>query len=245
MKGMIFAAGIGSRLKPFTDLHPKALVEVGGRPMLYHVIEHMATIGITDIVVNVHHFASQIIKYLVDNNNFGLNISISDESDRLLDTGGGLAKALPLLGYNDSILVHNADILTNVNLSDLIKVNDTTSDATMLCATRTSSRQLYADAHGRLCGWQNLTTTETKPAGFQPNGLQQVAFSGIQIVNPSLLPKLQTYAKGNDCFSIVPFYLDCLNTLDIRLYQASNPYQWFDVGKPQTLTAAREWICRS
>ena len=118
MKAMIYAAGLGTRLRPLTDDRPKALIEVGGKPMLQHVIENIKKAGITRAVVNVHHFAGKVIDFLDRNGNFGIDIAISDESDRLLDTGGGLLKARPLLDGDEPILLHNADILTDLDLRD-------------------------------------------------------------------------------------------------------------------------------
>lgn len=240
MKGMIFAAGIGSRLKPFTDHHPKALVEVGGKPMLRRVIENMAAAGITRIVVNVHHFANQIIDYLADNDNFGLNISISDESNCLLETGGGLLKALPLFDNNEPVLVHNADILTDIDLKTIIDSHcSTRADVTLWVKDRISSRKLYFDAGMRLKGWQNLTTHESRPEGFTADAtMRERGFSGIQVISPTAFDALRKYGEPDAKFSIMPFYLANVETLDIRGCEIDA--RLIDIGKPESLTEARK-----
>lgn len=196
MKGMIFAAGLGTRLKPFTLTAPKALVPLSGVPMLERVIRSMAPAGIRDIVVNVHHFAPKIVEFLRRNDNFGLNIAVSDESDLLLDTGGGLLKARPLLddGSGEPILLHNADIFTDLPLGAMIEAHETSgADVTLLCAHRDSSRTLYfRDNH--LCGWQNLKTGELKPAGFRPDETADSSpFGGVHIVSPKIFPLLEKF----------------------------------------------------
>lgn len=249
MKAMIFAAGLGSRLKPFTLNHPKALVSVGGKPMLQRVIENISSAGVTEIVVNVHHFADQIIDFLKRNNNFGLDIKISDESDCLLDTGGGLLKAKELLiagNPDDAILLHNADILTDVPLSEIFKAHcQNNSDITLLCSHRKSSRTLYFEStSSRLVGWESLATGETKPAGFVKEVcLDSSPFGGVHIIKKSVLERLEEWNKGGATpFSIIPFYLENLNTLNIRRFLLSPKYYWFDVGSAEKLAVAEEYI---
>lgn len=243
IKGMIFAAGIGSRLKPFTDSHPKALVEVGGVTMLERVIKNMKKAGISDIVVNVHHFASQIVDFIAVNDNFGCKISISDESEKLLDTGGGLLKAAPLLSDCDGILVHNADVLSDIDLQDLIQQYLSAKPlATLSVSPRTSSRLLYFDSEFKLKGWGNTKSGETKPAGFSPLPFYRaLAFSGIQIVNPAIFPLLEEYRENvGDVFSITPFYLSVCEEHLIKGDVLKEGTRWFDVGRPETLAQARE-----
>ena len=174
MKAMIFAAGLGSRLKPLTDTKPKALIEVAGKPMLEHVILKLKASGFNEIVINVHHFADQILDFLQANHNFGVDIHISDETEELLDTGGGLEKAgkyfiSPCHEDKNGILLHNVDILSNCNLQDLIRFHQQTPDvyATMLVSRRITSRYLLFDGNNLLCGWINKTTGEVKPAGLK------------------------------------------------------------------------------
>lgn len=249
MKAMIFAAGLGSRLKPYTLHHPKALVSVGGKPMLQRVIENIASAGVTEFVVNVHHFADQIIEFLNQNNNFGLDIKVSDESNCLLDTGGGLLKAKELLisgNPNDEILLHNADILTDAPLSEFFNYHrQLDSDITLLCSRRKSSRTLYFNtANSRLVGWENLSTGETKPVGIVRDGnIDSSPFGGVHIINTSVLQRLEEWNGGSlTPFSIIPFYLENLNVLNIRRFLLPSQYFWFDVGSTDKLAVAEEYI---
>ncbi len=243
MKALIFAAGLGTRLYPLTASCPKALVEVAGKPMLQHVIENIKKTGIHDVVINVHHFADQIIRFVADNNNFGLNIAISDERQKLLETGGGLLKAIPLLGESDQILIHNADILTDLDLNRIIAANN--SEATLLVGQRNSSRQLVFDRSDmKLRGWVNKSTGATKPAtlSIDPATDIEMSFNGIHIFSPTLFPELQRYADSiqSDAFSITPFYIHSVQ----HGHQISginlNGYRWFDIGKPESLSAAQQ-----
>lgn len=236
---MIFAAGLGTRLMPLTKEKPKALVEVAGHTMLEHVIRHLIKAGINDIVINVHHFAPKIIDFLRDNNNFGANIKISDETQLLLDTGGALAKAYPLLKNYDNILIHNADILTDLNLTDMLAFHETTgSDATLLISNRQSSRYLYFDRNNmRLNGWANHKTGDTLPSDFSPNDYTGFAFGGIHIMRNSMLANLKKY-NSEDVFSIIPFYIDSCRKTKITGYYPNCQYQWFDIGSPEKLRYA-------
>ena len=164
MKAMIFAAGLGTRLKPLTDHMPKALVPVAGKPMLEHVIEKLKASGFNEIVINVHHFGNQIIDFLKEKDNFGIQIWISDETEELLDTGGGIKKAAHF--FDEPFLVHNADILSNVNLKALYEYHQASgNDATLLVSPRKTVRYLLFEEN-RLCGWVNKDTLQTKPEGF-------------------------------------------------------------------------------
>lgn len=245
MKGMIFAAGIGSRLRPFTDHHPKALAQVGGEPMLRRVIEKFKAAGVLDIVVNVHHYPDQIKEFLRANDNFGANITISDESDTLLDTGGGLLKARPWLDGDEPILVHNADILTDFSISDMETAHKRSgAAATLLAFRRESSRQLYFDADGSLRGWQNLKTSELKPLGFCPEAdFERLAFGGVHIVEPRLFPLLEDYsASAGAVFSIIPFYLATLAKERYKAFAPKAGFAWHDIGTPEKLAAAEAML---
>lgn len=241
MKAMIFAAGVGSRLKPWTDYHPKALVEVGGEPMLGRVIQRLIAVGVDEIVVNVHHFASQIKEYLVENGNFGTQIHISDEGDRLLDTGGGLLKASAWLKGDEAIFLHNADIFCDVDLSAMLAHHTITrADATLLVSDRKSSRAFLFDSNLRLQGWRNQVDGRTIPAELhQLDNLFPKSFGGIHIINNSILMELSKWPR-NDAFSITPFYAQSADMLDIRGYIPSEAYHWFDVGRMETLQQARK-----
>ena len=225
---MIFAAGLGTRLKPLTDTMPKALVPVGGRPLLWHVIMKLKDSGFERIVVNVHHFAQQIIDYLAANQNFGLDIRISDESEKLLETGGGIKKALPLFDPHSPILIHNVDILSNVDLSQL-----DVDVPTLVVSERKTKRYLQFDESMRLIGWKNIETGEVK--GREGRSL---AFSGIHVFHPSLFPLLNDWPER---FPIMDFYLKvCAHHL-VRGVEVKN-LQLLDVGKLDTLEQAKSFI---
>lgn len=240
--GMIFAAGLGTRLKPFTLDHPKALVEVGGVPMLGRVIERMKSVGITEIIVNAYHFADQIIDYIGSNSRFGIDITISDERPTLLDTGGGIARAFAdtRRPAPAAIVVHNADILTDFPLDRMINEHfSSEADATLLVDRRDSSRQLFFDRRGHLCGWKNIKSGAE--IGDCPADRGE-AFGGVHIISPTLIPELRACAKQNAVFPIVPFYLDRRADFAITAYTPTEPYAWFDVGRPETLAAARKFM---
>ncbi len=232
MKALIFAAGLGTRLKPFTDSHPKALVPVGGEPMLGRVIRAVKAAGVSEIVVNAHHFADQIEQFLAANGNFGVQIHVSDERRLLLDTGGGLLHARRFIDGSEPILLHNADVLTNLPLNLL----ELKGDATLAVSCRPSSRQLRFDSAGRLCGWINHNTGETK--GLASGG-ELRSFNGIHLVSPQIFPALAAY--GEEVFSLTPFYVKNASELSIYAYDMS-PYHWFDVGRPESLAAACQWV---
>ncbi len=239
MKAMIFAAGLGTRLKPLTDHMPKALVPVAGKPMLEHVIEKLKASGVNEVVINVHHFANQIIDFLKAKDNFGIRIWISDETDELLDTGGGIQKASNYL--NEPFLVHNADILSNVDLKALYDYHLTSgNDATLLVSPRKTVRHLLFDENDRLCGWVNKDTLQTKPEGFvyQPESQKELAFGGIHVISPSLFQYMKDW-KGK--FSIMDFYLQTCREARLGGY-VKNDLQLIDIGKPETLAQAEAFI---
>lgn len=246
MKAMIFAAGLGSRLGEVTQTMPKALVEIGGVPMLKRVILRVKEAGVREIVINVHHFADKITDYLNQNENFGLDIKISDESDLLLDTGGGLLKARDLLEGDEPILLHNADILTDVNLAGMIKWHKTMNhDVTLLTADRKTSRYLLFDSDMKMKGWENINSGEVKSPfkSLDYTLLSRYAFGGIHIVSQKIFDMLQGYSSAEQKFSIMPFYIAMCDRLDIRGYDAGE-YQWIDIGKPSSLKEARNIASR-
>ena len=237
---MIFAAGLGTRLKPLTDHMPKALVPVSGKPMLEHVIEKLKAAGFDEIVINVHHFANQIIDFLKEKNNFGITIHISDETDFLLDTGGGIKKAAPY--FDEPFLIHNVDILSNTDLKALYNYHlQSGNDATLLVSPRQTTRYLLFNSDRRLCGWINKDTLQTKPEGFiyQPNVQKEYAFSGIHIISPGLFKYMDE--KWNGKFSIMDFYLQLCQEALIGGY-VKEDLQLIDIGKPETLAKAEEYI---
>ncbi len=249
MKAMVFAAGIGSRLKPFTDEHPKALAPVAGVPALKRVLVKLREARVSRVVVNVHHFADQITDFLAKNGNFGLDLRISDETDRLLDTGGGLLKAAPMLfdGSDEPVLLHNADIITDFPLEEMLAAHRIGGAmATLMTSERKSSRLLYFDDENTLEAWQNVKTGEVRPAGRSLVGLHAAAFGGVHIVGRQIEPLLREYASrlgGGDeipAFSLVPFYLDVIGKGRSIAYTPSEPFSWFDIGTPEKLRQASE-----
>src|SRR5690606_32019928 len=154
MKAMIFAAGMGTRLKPLTDTIPKALVPVGGKPLLQHIIEKLKRFGFNEIIINIHHFGQQIIDFVQENNSFDIRIEFSDEREQLLDTGGGIKKAAWFFDDNKPFLVHNVDILSNIDLQELYHFHlKNNTIATLLCSIRQTSRYLLFDTDNHLRGW--------------------------------------------------------------------------------------------
>lgn len=244
MKAIIFAAGIGSRLKPFTDSHPKALVPVAGVPMLERVINKLKSTGVDEFVVNVHHFADQIKGFLRANDNFGTEIHISDESGLLLDTGGGLLKARQWLSDTDEpFIAHNADILTDAPLYKMISAHkQAKADITLLAAHRSTSRYLLFDTDMRMHGWTNIATGEVKPPQLNAADFKPMAFGGVHIISPAIFNDLQSYADscGTAAFSLMPFYISACPTLRIYAHQQEQGTYWHDVGKPQSLAHAEE-----
>lgn len=241
MNALIFAAGLGTRLRPYTNDRPKALVEVGGVPMLERVILKLKESGIKKIVVNVHHFAEKIVEFLQSKDNFGLEIAISDETGLLLETGGGILKAEKLLG-NEPFIVHNADILTDFPIEEMIERHiKSGADITLLADSRKTSRYLFFDENKRMKGWGNLPENKFLPEGFEPdNNVTPLAFGGVHILNPSVFAPLSQFAADRNltAFSIIPFYADSCRCLVINGYTPDKTYRWIDIGKPESLAEA-------
>lgn len=242
MKALVFAAGLGTRLKPLTDTVPKALVEVGGKPALEHVMRKIIAAGVTDITVNVHHHAGKVREFLASRHWGDVTVRVSDESEQLLDTGGGLLAAQELLGCCEPILLHNADILTDFPLEEMIECHSASgADCTLLTSERSSSRRILFDSDGRMRGWTNTSTGQVRPEGLDATGLTPCSFGGVHIVEPVLFPMLADYAEeAGRVFSIMPFYIDKCNNLNIRSYSPSAAYRWFDIGRPETLDTCRK-----
>lgn len=239
MKGMIFAAGLGTRLRPLTDDKPKALVEVGGKPMLQRVIEKFKAAGVTDIVVNVHHFAEKIISFLDSNNNFGLSIHVSDERERLLDTGGAILKARRWLDGDEPFMVHNADIVTDFDISAMLREHVGTGAAvTMLVDHRDTSRYLLFDSDRVMRGWMNTKTAERLPDGLDISDLTPLAFGGVHILSPSRVYSKMENFSTDEKFSIIPFYASLCQSDKLIGYTPDGHYDWIDVGRPDTLAKA-------
>lgn len=252
---MIFAAGLGTRLKPLTDTMPKALVRVGGEPLIKRVIMNLAAAGVNRIVVNVHHFAEQIIDYLKDNDNFGLDIRISDETAGLLETGGGIKKAAPLFDPAVPILIHNVDILSNVNLSEFYQVASLSEngkvkseesncrddvDAVLLVSWRKTKRYLLFNDDMKLVGWTNIETGEVRSPypDLDPKKCRMYAFAGIHALSPRLLKMMDEFP---DRFGIIDFYLKACATHNIKGY-VKDDLKLMDIGKLDTLAQAEEFL---
>lgn len=244
MKAMILAAGLGTRLRPWTERHPKALVPVAGVPMLERVIMKLKSEGFSYIIVNVHHFAGQIIEFLASRD-FGVEISVSDESGMLLDTGGGLVKATELLSVEDGpLLVHNVDILSDASLRRLMESHSSGTDAaTLLVSDRESSRRLVFGGDMGLRGWHHLGEERFRPEGFMPcEGDLEYAFSGIHVVGADMLSEMRAL-MGECAFPVMDYYLSPLRKCKVRGHVQTG-LSLIDIGKPATLSQADELLRR-
>ena len=242
---MIFAAGLGTRLKPLTDTLPKALVPLAGKTLLQWQIEKLKAAGITDIVVNVHHFPDMIINYLDENNNFGCNIQVSDERDMLLETGGGLRKAEALLSSEvqdfrssgEGILICNVDILSNIDIPTLLKAYNPNEMGVVVVSKRETQRYLLFNEENRLCGWTNIATGEVKGKA----AAQHLAFSGMQVLNPRIFDYMdEVVAQKGEKFSLIDLYLSIAQKEILRAYIPEN-YRMMDVGKINQLSEAESF----
>lgn len=233
MKAMIFAAGLGTRLKPLTDTMPKALVPLAGKPLLQWQVERLREAGITDIVVNVHHFPDMIIDAIRRAGGWGCNIRISDERDRLLDTGGGLRKAMSLLTTKEPILACNVDILSNIDLKALIRRYEQTGRSQLVVSDRPTQRYLCFDGQGLLQGWTNIATGELKGSDGR-----HFAFSGLQILNEEVLSRLDEMPEEK--FSLIPFYLHIMQTTPLQAFVPTD-YRMMDVGKIDQIAEAERF----
>lgn len=241
MKAMLFAAGLGTRLKPFTDSHPKALAIVNGKTLLERNIRYLQKFGIRDVIVNVHHFADQIIDTIKINDGWGSTITISDERDAVLETGGGLKKAAWYFEAEKEFVVMNVDMLTDLDLAEMIMQHQQEKPlATLAVTQRKSSRYFLFDWNSHLCGWRNTQTGEEKPADLKDRmedyeELKMKAFSGIQVVNSLLFSMMEQEGK----FSMVDVYLSLMQKKYINSFDHSGGLL-VDVGKPENVLRAEE-----
>lgn len=236
MKAMIFAAGLGTRLRPLTDSMPKALVPVGGIPMLQRVIVKLKAAGISGFVVNVHHFARQIEDFLAENGDFGVSVEISRELERPLETGGGMRKAEPYLG-GGRFLVHNVDMLSDLDVRGFIAADRPSSLATLLVTdSEDADRYLLFDDRMRLAGWTNVRTGEVKSPypDFDPSRCRRLSFCGIHIVSPDVFPLMQAWPEK---FSIIDFYLSVAASHEI-VGVCVPGLKIIDIGSPDKLAEA-------
>lgn len=230
---MIFAAGLGSRLKPWTDHHPKALAPVNGKSLLQRNIEYLQRHGIFEVIVNVHHFAQQIVEAIETHNGWGSQVTISDETSEVLETGGGLKKAAWYFEGEKDLVVMNADILTDMDLTAMVDAHHRSGAlATLAVSERSTSRYFLFDHQQLLCGWKNVHTGEEKivrPAdAYLPK-----AFSGIHVIDTQLLGLIRRDGK----FSMVDVYLDLAGEHAISAFDHTGRHL-IDVGKPENILKA-------
>lgn len=236
LTAMILAAGLGTRLQALTHDKPKALVELNGKPLLQHCIENLIDNGFHRIVINVHHFGEQIIDF-VSNNPFDANIEISDERDLLLDTGGGIVKATALFKNSKAVLVHNVDIISNVDFKNLgHQFLDSQDDAWLLTQERDSSRKLLFDDNNQLIGWTNKAEGQFKWVHDSFGQYQDMAFSGLHFFRSDLFGEFELKRQ-----SVIDLYLDLAKRNRI-VSKPIQPDYWFDLGKPEQLLAAENFL---
>lgn len=235
MKAMLLAAGLGTRLKPWTDKHPKALAIVNGKTLLQRNIEYLLRYGFNEIVINVHHFADQIINEIENNNGYEAKIFISDETKEVLETGGGLLKAEPLLKDTTHFLLMNVDILTDVNLEDFLQKHQQSKNiATLAVSSRASSRYLLFDEKDKLCGWENIKTQQVKMSRNVDKVFPK-AFSGMHFISSKVFSLIGQRGK----FSMIDTYLDLASTYPIGFFDHSGN-KFIDVGKPESIEKAEK-----
>ena len=238
MKAMIFAAGLGTRLRPLTNDKPKALVKLKGIPLLERVILKVSKAGFREIVVNVHHYAEDVVRFLAEKDHFGLKIHISDESDLLLETGGGLKKAASFFDDGKPFLVHNTDIISDIDLKKMYDFHcNTNALATLAVRQRKTSRYLMFNEKDELAGWVNTKTGQRKISRTGASRVILKAFSGIHVIDPALF----SFFPDEKVFSIIDVYLKAAKTNSILAY-AHDDGQWLDVGKPEQLKLAEKFV---
>lgn len=237
---MIFAAGLGTRLKPFTNNHPKALAPVNGKSLLHHNIVYLKSFGINKVVVNVHHFADQIISEIKNHNSWDIEVVVSDETNEVLETGGGLLFAKNhILPCNDFVVL-NVDILTNLDLNDMFAQHEQTKAlATLAVTERNTSRYFLFNNNMQLSGWQNIQTGEVKGVSsideISTLQLKPYAFSGIHIINQSIFNQITQHGK----FSMVDVYLSLMAQKNLYGFNHTGS-KFIDVGKPESIIKAEE-----
>ena len=233
MKAMIFAAGLGTRFKPWTDTNPKALAIINGKSLLQRNIEYLQKYDITDVVVNVHHFADTIINTVLANNGWGSNITISDERNEVLETGGGLLKAQPLLQNEAPFITLNVDILTDFPINELVQFHQQKKALISFgVSNRKTTRNFLFDETNQLCGWENNATGE-QIISIQNRVLHPLAYSCVAIFEPTVFEKIPQRGK----FSLTETYLSLAEKNIIAGFEHNNN-RWIDVGKPESVEVA-------
>lgn len=234
MRAMILAAGLGTRLQPLTNNAPKALIKIRDRTLLDIAIDNLLNNGFDKIIINVHHFAEMVIQF-VSQNKYNADIIISDESEKLLDTGGGLKKAAWFFDDKKPFLLYNVDIISNLNLLTLYQVDiKSNSIVTLVVRKRKSSRYLLFNSENILCGWKNTKTGELI-SSCNIDLLNEFAFSGVHIINP----KIFSLMPDDNVFSMIDLYLEIMRDNKIIAHNDNNSF-WMDVGKPESLKIAEE-----
>lgn len=238
MKAMIFAAGKGTRLLPLTHNKPKALVKVNGIQILERLIIKLKQVGVSEIIINVHYFANQIIDFLKSKNNFDIHIEFSDETDELLDTGGGLKKASHFFNDGKPFILYNTDIISDIDLTQMLEIhNKENALSTIAVRDRKSSRYFLFNSKNELCGWKNEKTNKQIICRSNNNNLIKLAFSGIHILNPEIFNLM----NSTGAFSIVDTYLNIASKNRIIAYKHTNDY-WFDIGDVNKLEIAEQYL---
>ncbi len=235
MKAIILAAGLGSRLRPLTDNTPKALIEVGGKPLLLHAAEKLIAAGVSDIVVNIHHHGNMIQEFIEQLEYPGVKFHISDETDELLDTGGALKKAAPLLQGTAPFFIYNADILAGINLKEMLAKHQQEKPLATLAVTCRQSSRYFLWKDGQLAGWTKHSTANPGSATF--DGMEKLAFSGIHLADPSLLRLITETGR----FSIKDLYLRLAPHHRIIPYLHDHRF-WADTGTPEKLKQAEDML---
>ena len=241
MKALIFAAGLGTRLKPYTDTMPKALVPVGGKPLLYHVAMKLKAAGFDELVINVHHFPDSIIGYVHDEKDFGMKVSFSDERDFLRETGGGILYARKML-EGAPFLVHNVDILSDLDIGWFISQAEPDAVANILVSDRETQRYLLFDESMRMVGWTNVATGEVRTpfGGLDPGKCRRFAFSGVHLISDRIFTIFDEDGWEGK-FSIMDFYIkECSKRIIHGILPES--LKLMDVGKVETLKDAGTFI---
>ncbi|MFA5656995.1 MAG: sugar phosphate nucleotidyltransferase [Dysgonamonadaceae bacterium] len=240
MKAMILAAGLGTRLKPFTNSTPKALVPILGKPVIEHVILKLKKQGFNEVIINIHHFGDQIIDFIKSKNYFDIRIEFSDERDKLLDTGGAIKKASWFFDADESILIHNTDIISDVNLSAVYDNHiQNKAMATLVVNERKSSRYLFFDENNNLKGWVNEKSGKTiSSSDYNPLKHHKLAFFGIHVLSGSAVSYMKDFP---DKFSIIDFYLSICDKNSVHAFLANDNYM-VDVGKLESLDRAEEFL---
>lgn len=240
MKAMIFAAGLGTRLRPLTDTCPKALIPVGGKPILQILIERLKQQGISELIINIHYLGEQILQFLDEHHHFGLRIEISDETSEILETGGGLWKAKDFFDDGKPFLVCNADILTNIDIRKMLLYHEQQQAlATLAVRSRSSSRYLLFDEEDTLCGWKNEKTMDVRMPRQPKTEAHAFAFSGYQILSPEIF----TYNQREGKFSMIDWYLDLCRDHLLKAYHHDEDI-WVDIGSIAELERANELVGR-